>query len=201
MIITAAKIEQFNPCKNKIDNFKNRNPGFKGNVTDFLSLENITYDDKLWVCTRLVTRNQKFRFAVACAESVLYIFESKLPGDTRVRDLIDFMNTISNVETMSDDTRSKLLELRHAAYDAYAYAAIYAADAAHAYTVAYACACAADTDAAAYAAAVYACADADVFACADATVYAAGAYAADDSRENQQNLNLILLADIMECVK
>lgn len=135
-----------------------------------LMTANITYNDKMWVCTRLMTRNQKFQFAIACAESVLHIFESRRPEDTRVRDLIDFMKTIPNVETMSDDTRSKLLELRNNARDA----------------------------AAAYAATAYAT-DAYAATTIYATTYATSAAYATD-RVYQENLNLILLADIMENV-
>ena len=109
---------------------------FNGSIKDFLSLDNITYPDKVWVCTRLMTRNQKFQFAVACATSVIDIFNVKYPTDSRMRDLITFMQQISNIETLSDENREKLFKLR-------ADAAVYAADAA-AYAAVYAAAYAAD---------------------------------------------------------
>jgi hypothetical protein len=124
MKITLKKIEKLNPCKDRLENFVKHNPDFKGSVRDFLSLDTITYSDKTWVCARLMTGNQRFYWARACARSVLEIFEVRRPNDSRVRELLDYLDTIKNIEKSTSAQISKIRDLHDAAYDdAAAYAA------------------------------------------------------------------------------
>ena len=123
-------------------------------------------DDSLcwanWLVTRLLTHEQRVRYAIFAAEQVIYLFEKKYPKDERPRQAIKAAKAcLANTNT---DTR--------AAADASANAAGYAARAA-AYTDTRAAADA-SANAAGYAAraAAYAAADA-----ANAAAYAAG-YAA-----------------------
>lgn len=175
MKITTENVASLNPCASRLQNFKDHYPNFSGSVQDFLSLDNITYSDKVWVCVRLMTRNQKFYWARACAFSVLEIFEAKHPDDRRVRDLLDFLNKIENIETLTVKNIEELRQLRIAAATAVGSAAF--ATAYVAFTAADACA-------------ATACAGAFVDACT-ATVDANG-------RLIQEELNLILLKEIME---
>ncbi len=213
--ITVDKIAAFNPCENRFSNFKKHYPFFSGSVENFLSLDNITHQDKVWVCVRMMSRNQRFYWARACALSVLEIFEAKYPDDKRVRELLDFLGTIPDVTKMSEVELTKLRILRSAAAAASAaYAAAYAAaaDAAYSAAAAYAAysadaAYSAAADAAYSAAAYAAAADAAYSAAAAYAAYsdaaaARAAYSADadkaGARQAQEELNLILLNQIME---
>lgn len=120
MKITVDKVQSLNPCEDRFLNFTTYYPSFEGSVVEFLSLDNITHSDKVWVCVRLMTRNQKFYWAKACARSVLSIFEDKRPNDSRVRELLDYLDTIENVEKITSYQLTKIRRLRaaYAAYDA-----------------------------------------------------------------------------------
>jgi len=85
MIINKEIIEKLNPCKDRFDNFVNNNPDFDGDLQAFLSLDNITYSDKVWVVTRLFTKEQNVHWSLLCASSVLSNFESVYPDDKRPR--------------------------------------------------------------------------------------------------------------------
>ena len=191
MKVSVESIRKFTPCETRFDdNFLIHYPNYDDTLENFLSLDKITYDDKIWVARRMLNKNQLVHWALLCAQSVLQIYQNKYPNDNRVSDCINFMLTIADFSSLDNDTREKLIELRKNAYDAATDAAIAAAtDAAYAaYAAAYAAAAyVADTDAA-DAAAAYA---------ADAYVaYAAAAYAADadtDARKIQQDLNLQFL--------
>jgi hypothetical protein len=207
MKITLRQIKELNPCASRLEHFKRNYPNFKGSLEDFLSLEHITYSDKVWVCVRLMTKNQKFYWARACATSVLEIFESRRLNDSRVKDLLDYLNTLDDVNRLSDMQLAEIRRLRSAAYAAGAYAAAFAgayADAA--YAGAYAAAYAADDVAAG--AAAYAADAAYAYAATGSAAYAAdaayaGAYADDAAyayaaRQEQEEFNLIILAQIMQ---
>jgi hypothetical protein len=191
MKISKQMIADLKPCKSRFDNFVVNYPDFMGTHSDFLSLENITYDDKIWVMTRLMTMMQKRQFALACAQSVLDIFEKKRPGDDRVRKCLEatanYLDGNITVEELREARRDA-----DAAYDAaYAsYAAYAAAYDAYAY---YVC-----STAYAVCSAAYASYDADP---AYVTIYTvcAAAYAsyAADARADQQDLNLLLLNDVI----
>ena len=145
MLINQEVIVKFNPCQDRFDNFKTNYPGFNGELGKFLSLDKITYRDKVWVSMRLMTRTQKVKFAIKCAESTLHIFESKNPNDKRPRECIDYLKTYESFENLTQEQRDQIWKARcfaaayaadaaYAAYaaDAYAYAAADAADAAYA---------------------------------------------------------------------
>lgn len=179
MKITLKQIKKLDPCRSRLDHFVRHYPNFKGSLEDFLMLENITYGDKVWVCVRLMTRNQKFFWARSTAYSVLEIFEARRPNDTRVRELFDYLNTIDDVENLSAEQLTEIRRLRDAAADA-----AYAVDADAAYAAA---------AAGAYAAAAVA------VAAAYAGAYAVAAYAyASNGRLDQEQFNLIILKSIMD---
>ena len=80
MKINASAIEKFNPCKDRFDNFKSQYPDFDGSLYDFIRLENITYQDKVWVITRMFTKQQNVAWSILCVESVLHLLEEKYPS-------------------------------------------------------------------------------------------------------------------------
>jgi hypothetical protein len=190
MRITKKLIEKMNPCKNRFENFTSNYPDYDDELSNFLALENITYSDKVWVCTRLLTRNQLVHWSIMCAESVKQIFEARYPENKAVSNLLTFMKGVEDFENMTGPQRDELSRLRGAAYAAYAAdaAAAYAAYAAYA-AAAYA-ADAADAAYAAYAAAAYAADAADADAAAAYAAYAA-------AKEEQRNLNLLYLASFL----
>ena len=184
MKITTQLITALNPCKDRLDNYLQHYSNLEFTFDDFIDLEHISYNDKIWVAKQVLNKNQLCHFGLLCAESVLNIFESKYPEDKRVGDCIRYLIKVKNFEDITKIQKEKIIMHRDAAYAAYA--AAYAADAAAAADAAYAAAyaayaadaaAAADAYADAYAAytADAAAADADA---ADAA-YAAVAYAAD----------------------
>ena len=200
MKITTQLITALNPCKDRLDNYLQHYSNLEFTFDDFIDLEHISYNDKIWVAKQVLNKNQLCHFGLLCAESVLNIFESKYPEDKRVGDCIRYLIKVKNFEDITKIQKEKIIMHRDAAYAAYA--AAYAADAA---------AAAADADAYADAADAYAAYTADAAAAADAdaadAAYAAVAYAADaayaayaayaaayaDARKNQEDLNLQFL--------
>ena len=193
MKINKDIIAKLNPCKNRFDNYLEYYSDFDGDLREFLELENITYDDKVWVFERNTTKEQRMKWAALCAKSVLHLFEERYPNDKRPRNAIEA--TLNNNIT-SEIKRNAADAAFATAYAADAYAAAYAADAA------FAAAYAADADAAAYAAdaAAYA-ADAAAYATYAAAAYAADAAAdaaaADTARQKQQCYNLSMMLEVL----
>jgi hypothetical protein len=153
---------------------------FMGN--EIITLESILTSeiplmDKYWfVCKKLATKEQNQQIAIAVAEIVLPIYESKYPNDFSVRECIEAIKLFISGHISLEELRSK----RAAADAAYA-AAAYAAAAAAAYDAAYAAA-------AAYAAVAAAAYDAYDAAAAAAAYDAAAA----DAKYNQQLLDYLI---------
>lgn len=184
MKITFDMIDRFRPCEDRRANFiEHYGVGWRGSLEEFLSLENITYLDKRWVCIRLMSRQQKVEFATACALSVLDVFETRYPNDKRLRKLLEFLCN-EKVAELDKLTVLDLASTRKLRADVSASASAAAASAA-AYSAAYAAASAADAALYAYSAA---------FA-ATHTAYAAdsaaAASAASASMLQQEELTLL----------
>jgi hypothetical protein len=201
MKLNTEMITKLNPCASRFDNFKQHNPEFDSTMVEFLKLDNITYYDKIWVATKLLTKNQLVNWSILCAESVKHIYESKYPNDKSLSELFDYLKSGLDFENLNKVQRSKVTRLRSAAYVATYTAATYAAaDAAAAYAAADAAADAAAADAAANAA--YAAAYAATYA-ADSTyaaAYADAAYAADAANaalKAQNDLNMLYLISVI----
>jgi hypothetical protein len=183
--ITNEYIASLFPCKNRHDNYLHHYRNTDFSVVEFLQLENITYDDKIWVWKNFATVNEAALFGLKCASSVLDIFEAKYPNDERPRLALEAVYTY--LKNPTEENKK-----------ACSYAADYAADAAddaddaYAYANAAYVAAAADDAYAAYAAAAYA-------------AYVAADYAADHaadhaaaSRLQQKEVNLIFLVEIYQ---
>jgi hypothetical protein len=168
--ITSEYIANLKPCKNRHDNYLQHYANTDFSVVEFLQLENITYEDKLWVWKKFATISEAVLFGLKCASSVLDIFESKRPNDKRPRLALEAVDIYLKKPTEENKQACN-------------YAAASAASAA--YATAYAAANAA------YAAAAYA---------ADAATYAADAatYAAYAARLQKKEVNLIFLVEIYQ---
>ena len=166
--INTEVLKNLKPCTSRFKNWLEYYADFSGSFEEFIQLEKISYEDKVWVSRQLVPTKQLLTWAVLCAESVLHIFEAKYPNDKRVSDCIEFLKT-------DPEDKIQLLKYKNAAAAAYADAAS-AADAAAYATNAAAADAAADAAAAAYAA----------------------AYAAVDDRGEQKKKNIDLLIQVLK---
>lgn len=111
----TKKLKDLKPCADRFKNWLEHYGDFEGSFCEFLDLDKITYDDKIFVIRKLVPIEILERWAILCAESVLYIFEEKHPNDKRPRECINYLKT-------GEKNQEKLDYHRHAAY-AYADAA------------------------------------------------------------------------------
>ena len=188
MLINKEVIEKFHPCKDRLSNFTIKYPEFNGELKEFLSLDKITYKDKVWVSVRLMTKTQKVKFSIKCAESVLHLFESKFPNDKSPRECLEYLKTFNSFENLTQEQKNQIWKVRNAAYAAAADAAYAASDAAYA---AHAASDAAYADAYADAYDAYAV---EAYAAADA---AYAAYAADYARKIQEDKNLGFILEVL----
>ena len=122
LMITTAKIKALDPCKDRLDNWKNKYPKWKGTLSEFLDLPNITFQDKTWVYFRMIDKTLVSKVAATFAREVLYIYESAYPNDDRPRKAIEAAER--------GDANAAVNAAANAANAAYA--AAYAANAAYA---------------------------------------------------------------------
>jgi len=172
MQITIENVQALNPCRSRFENFTKEYPGFDGSHPMFLSLEKITYSDKVWVMTRLMSHEQNSLWAAACAESVLHLTREQDRGACRAA--IDAVRKYINGKI----TRDELIAVIQGN------AADYATDAA------------VNTAAAAAANTAYAAAANTAYA-ANATYAVAAAAVAAVDKEKQQQICLDLMMEIL----
>ena len=182
MKIDSKIIAALKPCKDRFDNYVDNYGDTTFSLEDFILLDKITYDDKVWVVTRLFSREQNAKWSLLCASSILSIFESKYPDDKRPRKALEAAELYLRHPTEENRKAAK------DAADTAADAAIYSA---------------ADAD---YSAAYFAASDA-AYAAYSAAKAAANSAAAVDAAYSantatatteQQEVNLIFMA---ECAK
>ena len=77
MKISTEIIKKLNPCTERFNNYLKHYEDFSGTLQEFLNLDKITYDDKVWVFTKITTKKQIIKWGILCAESVLHIFEKE----------------------------------------------------------------------------------------------------------------------------
>lgn len=136
MRITTEIIKQLNPCEDRFSNFISNYPDYDGTLEHFISLYKITYSDKVWVVTKLFSKEQNVKWAILCAKSVLHIFESEYPEDNAPRLALEsakvWLNepNAANVAMYAVDAARYAVDAAAAAryaVDAACYAAKYAA--------------------------------------------------------------------------
>ena len=119
--ITISSIKKLNPCKSGIDNLIKHYPKFKGDEVDFLKLEHIPYDDKIWLMTNIKIDDRIWQYwALACASSQL-----DNTNDVRVRQCLEVVEDYLNEDVTKEEllaaelaARSAWLAARSAAYSA-----------------------------------------------------------------------------------
>jgi len=82
--ITNKIIESFNPCQDGIYNFNKKYPNYNDRLSNLLRLEDISYNDKIWLCTKTVPINILQQWAVECTEKVVDNYNNVYPNDTRL---------------------------------------------------------------------------------------------------------------------
>ena len=67
--INLEVIKALKPCEDRLDDYMSKFSGFEGSLVDFLSLEGLLAEDKIWVSLRLIPRDELEIFAIDCAFS------------------------------------------------------------------------------------------------------------------------------------
>ena len=210
--INLEYIKTFDPCQDGLDNYIKYHKEFNGTMTEFLSLEHIPYEDKVWLLVKVIDYKILQQWSVDCAESVLHIYEDRYPGDNRVRDCIEttkkYLVGECSIEEVDAAGAAAAAAAWSAGYDAdaadaadAAWAARYAAGSAR-----YAASAARSVDVARSARAAWsadAAADAAESAAWSAAADAAGSVdAARSARfaavKEQENINLSLLIALLQ---
>jgi len=198
MQINKEFLRSLEPCASRYKHFLDHHANFSGILNDFLDLPNLDYDDKVWVAMRVLTKNKRVKWAILCAESVVYVFEKEYPDDKSLSDCINYLKTVNDFDKL---TNAEIGEIEkhlgitvtatesasnaaHAARCAASYAASNAAYAAHAAVrAAYASYTAHPTSFAATGAAAYA-------------AHAASHSIESDAKKSQEALNLHFLKQV-----
>ena len=163
--------------------------------TQIKQLKQHRFDWANWLLVRLMSLEQKRKYAIFAAEKVLHIFEAKYIDDKRPRKAIEAAAIV--VENDTKENRSAADAAADAAYTAYDAAYTVAADAASSAAAASAASAAASAaDTSAYA---YAYAD-DAAAAADAAYDAALAVAEDSAYADDAADAVAALAAIKETI-
>lgn len=170
-MINTEYLKTLNPCQNRLDNWIEHYNDWHGTLSEFLDLDKITYNDKLWVYFRSIPKQYIAPIVAEFAEQVLHIYEAYNPDSSALKEAIrcakenDKDAAYAAARAADYAAEAAADDAAHAAYAA-AYTAAHAAHAA--YAAAY-CASAIATT-------IYAANAAD-----DAARAAHAAYAADDA--------------------
>ena len=125
--INKETILNFEPCRDRLDNYLENYSDFSGTLDEFLELRNISYYDKIWVGVRLLTFNQRVHFAILCADSV-----SHLTDDKSVKEFLDYLKSIPDFSELSKEQEENILSHKSAHAFAFSYASASYASASHA---------------------------------------------------------------------
>lgn len=105
-LINSEYIRTLNPCEEGIENFETQYPNFEGTIVDILKLDNVPFDDKVWLATKVVDLKTLQLWSVECAESVLHIYEKEFPNDKRVRECLEVTRKVINGELPVEDAEN-----------------------------------------------------------------------------------------------
>jgi hypothetical protein len=132
--VNTEVIKKLKPCTDRFENWLEHYEKFDGNITEFLSLDQIGCNDKIWVTMRLVPKDLAVTFSIDCVFAAYAYY--------------------TNASAAFADAAAAAAYAAHATYDyaaeytaAASYAASYTASYAASYTATYAVgADAADTE-------------------------------------------------------
>jgi hypothetical protein len=182
--ITAKYIRTFRPCSSRIESFERTHTKFNGTMTEFLSLDNLPYSDKIWVACKVVPYKTLQIWSVLCAESVLPNYEKQFPNDNTLREVFITVRKVLAGELTTGAARSA----ESAAWSA-AWSAESAAESA-AWSAAWSAA-----ESAAWSAAWSAASAAES---AESAARSAARSAAESYEKEQEDLNITILITLLE---
>ena len=191
MKITIDKIKEFNPCQSGLDNLINYYPKFNYTMVEFLQLEHIPYDDKIWLVTKLVDVDVLKQWSVECAEKVMDNYNKVYPNDDRISNCIQVIKEYLAGNTGLEELNAARSAARSAAWSAARYAEAAARSARYA-------ARSARSARSAWSAAWSAEAAAAAARSADSAAEAAARSARYAARSEEENLNLSILIALLE---
>jgi hypothetical protein len=193
--ITISSIKKLNPCKSGIDNLIKHYPKFKGNEVDFLKLEHIPYDDKIWLMTNIKLDDRIWQYwALACASSQL-----DNTNDVRVRQCLEVVEAYLNGDVAKEELLAAARSAELAAWSAARLAARSAAWSAAwsaAESAAWSSARSARSAVESAASAVESAAESAGAAARSAELAAYSAWSS--ARSDQEEVNILLLIDVIE---
>ena len=88
MKITIELLEKYEACEEGIDWFNAQEETDLAKVCDKLLAEDY-FDWANWLLSRILSKDNKIRYAIHAAELVLHVFEEKYPDDDRPRKAIE----------------------------------------------------------------------------------------------------------------
>jgi len=108
MQINKEVLKRLNPCADRYKVFLKHHGEFNGSLSEFMELPNVAYSDKVWVAEKVLTKNKRVKWAILCAESVMYIFEAKYPDDKSLSDCINYLKTVNDFDDLTYAEKSKI---------------------------------------------------------------------------------------------
>ncbi len=88
MMINLEYVKSLNPCADRLKNAEEHYKDLEISLHDFLDLNKITHQDKLWIYFRSIPQELIGKVAADLAEEVLHLYESVYPNDHRPRNAI-----------------------------------------------------------------------------------------------------------------
>ena len=128
MKINKEVLKKLNPCIERWKNYLTHYPDFDGSFDEFIDLENISYDDKVWVAKNLLNKNQMVHFGLFCAEGVLPNFEKEFPNDKRVRECIELLKSFGDFSNLTENQKAAARSAAESAARSAVWAAAWAAE-------------------------------------------------------------------------
>ena len=88
MKITIDIIEKHNACEDGINKFKHQYPNYDDTLINLLSLEDVSYSDKVWLVSNVVGKDVLIQWSIECSEYVADSYNKLFPNDNRVNSCI-----------------------------------------------------------------------------------------------------------------
>lgn len=98
MIINSELIRKYNPCEEGIDNFEYKYPNFNDKLSVLLRLDGVPYDDKMWLCGKILPEKIAQRWSLECAKSVHHVYLNVFPNDTTLSEVFETIEKVIDGE-------------------------------------------------------------------------------------------------------
>lgn len=118
MIINSELIRKYDPCKRGIDNFKSKYPNFNDKLSVLLRLEGVPYNDKMWLCGKILPEKIAQRWSLECAKSVHHVYLEMFPDDTVLSEVFETIEKVIDGELPWNAAENAAWSARNAAESA-----------------------------------------------------------------------------------